>query len=112
MLVHPFPVAAHKGRSVVYSTRVIVLKIIISLKYAHSQNYTYPPSLNEVVQRVLSCSTNKYVVRAVRLVKKQQKSSTVQEERLTNEGRHHLLLLNKARAHDQSSSAESPYVSG
>jgi len=44
---------------------------------------------------VLSCSTNKYVVRAVTLVKKQQKSSTVQEERLTNEGRHHLLLLNK-----------------
>ena len=32
---------------------------------------------------------------AVMLSKKHQRSSTVQEERLTNEGRHHFLLLHK-----------------
>ena len=40
------------------------------------------------------------------LRKKHRRSSTVQEEGLTNEGRHHLLLLYK-KAHERSAIAES-----
>ena len=50
------------------------------------------------------------IVHAVMLSKKHQRSSsTVQEEGLTNEGRHHLLLLHK-QVHDKRSIAESLHV--
>ena len=45
-------------------------------------------------------------VDAVMLSKKQRRSSTVQEEGLTNESRHHLLLLHK-QARDKRDIAES-----
>ena len=45
----------------------------------------------------------------VMLGRKHKRSSIVQEEELTNEGRHHLLLLHK-QAHDKRNIAESLYA--
>ena len=45
-------------------------------------------------------------VHAIMLSKKHQRSSTVQEEGLTNEDRHHFLLLHK-QVHDKRGIAES-----
>ena len=49
------------------------------------------------------------VLHPVTLGEKHKRSSTVQEEELTIEGRHHLLLLHK-QTHDKKSIAESLYV--
>ena len=69
------------------------------LKKAHPQKYAHPPFLNEVVAMGAFLSKVRPpiygAVYAVMLSKKHLRNSTVQEEALTNEGRHHLLLLRK-----------------
>ena len=69
-----------------------------------------PPFLNEVVAKGAFLSKVRppiyAAVHAVMLSKKHRRSSTTQEEGLTNEGRHNLLLLHK-QAHDKRGIAES-----
>ena len=63
-----------------------------------------PPPLNKIVAKGAFLSKIYppiyAVVHAVMLGKKHQRSSTVEEKELTNEGRHHLLLLYK-QVHDK-----------
>ena len=58
-----------------------------------------PPFLNEVIAKRAFLSKVRpptcAVVHAVMLSKKHRRNSTFQEDGLTNEGRHHLLLLRK-----------------
>ena len=69
----------------------------------------HPPFLNEVVTKgAFLCKVHPpicAVVHGVMLSKKHQRSSTLQEEGLINEGRHHLLLLHK-QVHYKRSIAE------
>ena len=56
----------------------------------------HPPFLNEVIAKHIFLSKVHVSIHTVDMVsKKHQRSNTVQEEGLTNEGRHHLLLLHK-----------------
>ena len=84
-----------------------------SPKKAHPRKHAHPPFLNEVVAKgaFLSkvCPPIYVAVHAVMLSKKHHRSSTVQEEGLTNEGRHHLLLLCN-HAHDKRGTAESRHA--
>ena len=49
-------------------------------------------------------------VHAVMLSKKHRRSSTVQEDGVTNEGRHHLLFILHEQAHDKRGIAEPLHV--
>ena len=74
-------------------------------KISPPSKYAHPPFLNEVAAKGAFLSKVRppiYVaVHAALLSKKHRRSSTVQEEGLTNEGRHHSLLLHK-QVHNKS----------
>ena len=88
------------------NTCVHTITVILKMYRPTLKNKAHPPFSNEIVAKDAFLSKVHppiyATVPAVTLSKKHQRSSTVQEEALTNHSRHHLLLLHK-QAHDKRS---------
>ena len=113
------PLQGHWSEFMCYSSlvprlhHVYMASSTVTSKIGSTLEISPPPFLNKDVAKGAFLSKVRLpiyaTVHAVMLSKKHRRSSTVQEKGLTNEGRHHLLLLHN-QAHNKRGIAESLHV--